>query len=89
MEEMELKNDEFYIVAVKDELTGKFMNPTFGEDLEGLKRLFTFQINTNLLWKHNASDYSFYKLGVFSQKSGYIIPDIEKICSGNSVVKED
>lgn len=84
---MELKEGEFYVVAVKDELTGEFMQPTFGENLDALMRIFTYQINNNPIWKDNASDFSFYILGFFSQKSGMMIPDIQKICSGHSVRK--
>lgn len=87
--ELTLNADEFYVVAVKDELTGKFLNPTFGEDLEALKRLFTYQINNNPVWKDNASDFSFYKLALFSQKSGIFLPEVEKIISGNSVVRKE
>lgn len=86
---LELKNGEFYICAVKDELTGKFLQPTFGEDLEAIKRTFSFQINNIPIWKDNASDFSLYKIGLFSEVSGMIIPDLEKIISGHSVRKED
>lgn len=86
---MKLKSGEFYVVAVKDELTKKFLQPTFGEDMDALMRLFTYQINNNPIWKDNASDFSFYKLGFFSQESGMMIPDIEKLSSGHSVKKED
>lgn len=86
--ELELKNGEFYVCAVKDELTNKFMQPTFGEDLEAIKRIFAYQINNNAIWKDNASDFSLYKIGLFSEISGMLLPDIEKLCSGNSVRKE-
>lgn len=86
---LELKNGEFYICAVKDELTGKFLQPTFGEDLEAIKRTFSYQINNIPIWKDNASDFSLYKIGLFSEVSGMIIPDLEKIISGHSVRKED
>lgn len=87
--DIELKNGEFYICAVKDELTGKFLQPTFGEDLEAIKRTFSYQINNIPIWKDNASDFSLYKIGLFSEVSGMIIPDLEKIISGHSVRKED
>lgn len=87
--EIELKNGEFYICAVKDELTGKFLQPTFGEDLEAIKRTFSYQINNIPIWKDNASDFSLYKIGLFSEVSGMIIPDLEKIISGHSVRKGD
>lgn len=86
--DVELKTGEFIVVAVKDELTKKFMQPTFGDDLDALMRIFTYQINANPIWKDNASDFSFYILGFFNQNSGILIPDMQKICSGHSVVKK-
>lgn len=86
---METKSGEFYILAVKDELTGKFMQPQFFATKEEGERVFQYQINNIDIWKYNASDYSLYKLGLFSQESGMILPDIEKIVSGNTVKKED
>lgn len=39
----------FYIVAVKDELTNTFMQPTFGDNMDALKEYFyTDQNNTYL-----------------------------------------
>ena len=85
----QLTNGEFHIVAVKDELTGKFLQPTFGEDLDAIKRIFAYQINNNPIWKDNASDFSLYRIGLFHEKSGMIIPELDKLCSGNSVRKEN
>lgn len=80
---------EFYIVAVKDELTGTFLQPTFGETKEELKRVFEYQINNIKLWKENASDFSLYSIGKFDQDLGLIKPDFYKICSGPSVVRKE
>lgn len=81
----EITDEMFYIVAVKDELTETFLQPTFGENLEALQRIFKTQINTLPIWKDNPTDFSLYLLGHFDQKSGIIIPEMKKIISGHTV----
>lgn len=80
---------EFIIAAVKDELTETYLQPVFGEDQQDLIRTFTFQINNIPLWKDNATDYSFYKLGYFNSITGEIKPEIEKLISGHTVVRKE
>lgn len=75
----------FYIVAVKDELTGNFLQPTFGDNMDALLRIFRTQINSLPIWKDNPTDFSLYKLGTFNQETGQIYPEFEKITSGQSV----
>lgn len=82
-------NSTYYIVAVKDELTGTFLQPTFGENIEALKRIFATQINTIAIWKENASDFSFYQLGLFDQETGRIVSDVVKLVSGHSVLRKE
>lgn len=77
-----MKDNLFYIVAVKDELTNTFLQPTFGDNLDSLKRIFKTQINTIPIWKDNPADFSLYMIGHFDQETGEIIPDIEKITGG-------
>lgn len=77
--------EKFTIVAVKDELTNTFLQPTFGENEDALLRIFKTQINTIPIWKDNASDFSLYRLGYFNQETGEITSDIAKITSGHSV----
>lgn len=81
--------EKFYIVSVKDELTGTFLQPTFGENIEALKRIFTTQINTIAIWKENSSDFSLYQLGFFDQETGEIIPEVVKLVSGHSVLRKE
>lgn len=78
-----------YVVAVKDELTGTFMQPTYGENLDALKRIFATQVNTIAIWKENPTDFSLYKLGTFDQETGVMISDIEKMSSGLSVLRKE
>lgn len=81
--------EKFYIISVKDELTGTFLQPTFGENIDALKRIFTTQINTIAIWKENASDFSLYQLGYFDQETGEIIPEVIKLVSGHSVLRKE
>lgn len=88
MKQVQTKENTFYIVAVKDELTNTFLQPTFGDNLDALKRIFKTQINTLPIWKDNPTDFSLYMIGYFNQESGEIIPAIEKITSGHSVFQK-
>lgn len=80
--------NKFFIVAVKDELTGSFLQPTFGETIAELERIFKYQINSIDLWRCNASDYTLYKLGVYNQESGEIIPNLERLVNGRAVLEQ-
>lgn len=79
----------FKIVAVKDELTQSFLEPTFVGEIKEAERLFQYQINNIPLWKDNASDYSLYYLGSFDQETGYISSSLEKITSGHTVLRKE
>ena len=79
----------FYIVAVKDELTNTFLQPTFGENMDALQRIFSTQINSLPIWKDNPTDFSLYMLGHFDAETGEIIPDIQKLVSGHSVRRKE
>ena len=79
----------FHVVAVKDELIGSFLQPTYGEDINALIRIFKTQINTVPIWKDNASDFSFYKLGEFDAETGHYVEHIEKIASGHSLIEKE
>lgn len=83
--------NKFFVVAVKDELTGTFLQPNFGESIAALERIFKYQINSIDLWRSNASDYTLYKLGVFDQETGEITPTIERLVNGRACLekKED
>lgn len=83
----EITKNMFYIVAVKDELTNTFLQPTFGENLEALIRIFKTQINTLPIWKDNPTDFSLYMIGHFDQNSGIMIPELKKLMSGHTVIE--
>ena len=82
---------KFNMYAVKDELTGKFMNPMFeevGEYANNLAiRQFKSQVNNIPLWKDNPNDYSLYLVGTFDEEEGAAATSLEKIISGRSVVE--
>lgn len=81
---------DFGIYAVKDELTGKFLQPIFmDEDIVAL-RWFKYVVNKTDMWKSNAGMYSLYKLGTFNDING--IADYntnEMIAGGVSVLEKE
>lgn len=81
----------FKMYAVKDEMTGKFMNPIFMEDNEVADNLatrhFGSQLNNIQLWKDNPNDYSLYLVGQFDDEEGANAIMIQKVASGRSVLK--
>lgn len=80
----------YKMYSVKDELTGKFMNPLFVEEGEISAQLatrqFASQVNSIQLWKDNPSDYSLYEVGIFDDESGAEAIPLQKIASGRSVL---
>lgn len=79
---------KFNIYAVKDELTQKFLQPTFGENEDAVIRIFKTQINSLPIWKDNPSDFSLYKIGEFVEETGEITACYHKITSGHTVKEE-
>lgn len=78
----------FNIYAVKDELTGEFLQPFFMESDDVAKRTFATNVNTISIWKENATDFSLYRLGAFDQEQGGISSNIEKLVNGRAVVHD-
>lgn len=80
----------FKMYAVKDEMTGKFMQPMFIESDETSDNIATRQFKSNLnnipLWKDNPNDFSLYLVGVFNDEAGAQATPINKIVSGRSVL---
>lgn len=83
----------FRMYSVKDELTGKFMQPMYLDETDDITlcdqlaiRQFKSQINNIQLWKDNASDYSLYLVGRFNDEEGTESVIVEKITSGRSVL---
>lgn len=80
----------FNMYAVKDEMTGKFMNPMFIESDETADKIATRQFKSNLnniqLWKDNANDYSLYFVGTFDDELGAASTPLNKVVSGRSVL---
>lgn len=80
----------FKMYSVKDELTGKFMNPMFVEDNDIADSLAIRNFRTNVndikLWRENPSDYSLYLVGAFDDEAGAESTPLDKIASGRSVL---
>lgn len=80
----------FNMYSVKDEMTNKFMNPTFIEAEEAADNLAIRQFKSNLnniqLWKDNPNDFSLYMVGVFDDEAGTNAAPLRKVCSGRSVL---
>lgn len=79
----------FTIYAVKDEMTGRFMEPQYYRSEEEAIRNFTYQVNNIQIWKDNPSDWSLFELGEFSEDEGFLVDTIcmKKIIGGRSVLK--
>lgn len=81
---------QYLMYSVKDELTGKFMNPMFVENDDMAENIAIRQFKSNLnnikLWKDNPSDFSLYLVGIFNDESGAEATAIKKIISGRSVI---
>lgn len=80
----------FNMYSVKDEMTGKFMQPMFIEQDETSDNLATRQFKSNLnnipLWKNNPNDFSLYLVGIFDDEAGAQSTVLNKIVSGRSVL---
>lgn len=79
----------FDIVAVYDNLTESYLQPTFIGSLAEAERLFSHQVNSIPLWKDNAVDYDLYSLGTFDAETGAIDSTIHKVCNGRSTLKKE
>lgn len=85
---------KFRMYSVKDELTGKFMNPMYVEATDDVElanniatRDFRSNVNNITLWKSNPNDYSLYLVGMFDDEAGAEKTPLEKIISGRSVLE--
>lgn len=89
---------DFLMYSVKDEMTGKFMNPMFVEcadtdELDSVEtsdrlaiRSFKSNLNNIQLWKDNPNDYSLYRVGKFDDELGAASVVNIKVASGRSVL---
>lgn len=80
------------IYSVKDELSGKFLNPFFLGDSETTEdeaiRIFRNNINNISLWKDNATDFSLYQIGAMDDTTGSIAGEATKIIGGRAVLND-
>lgn len=91
--------EEYLMVAVKDKVAGKFMQPNFTENQETAKRIFAHQLKNIDLWRENAEQFELYDLGLFCVDTGNIIGNQENnnddypiihpelICKGTDLIE--
>lgn len=86
---MENKGKLFTVYAVKDELTGKFLQPVFMESDPEAIRWFKYVLNKTEMWAQNAAMYSLYKLGYFNDETGFgDYPVVEMVQGGLGVLEQ-
>ena len=78
----------YEIVAVYDNMTEAFLQPTFVETLAEAQRLFEYQINNIGLWHENSSDFDLYSLGKYDATNGVVTSEVHKMIKGRSVWRE-
>ena len=61
---------KFITVAIKDKLSGRFMQPIFVENEEMARRWFKHVLDTTDIFKENKKDFELYKLGEFEDDLG-------------------
>lgn len=84
------KGITFNVYAVKDELTGKFLQPIFMENDEVALRWFKYVINNTEMWKYNAAMYSLYNIGTFNDVEGLADYNVnEMVAGGVSVLDKE
>ena len=82
------KGIDFTVYSVKDELTGKFLQPIFMEDDPVAIRWFKYVLNKTDMWKTNAAMYSLYKLGTFNDVQGLADYNVAELVAGGVSVLE-
>jgi len=80
---------EYEIIAVYDNLTESFLQPTFTGSIPEGQRLFEYQINSIDLWKANSQDYDLFSLGKYDAETGIIKSQVHKIVNGKSVLRKE
>ena len=79
---------KFEVVAVYDNMTEAFLQPTFVETLAEAQRIFEYQINNIGLWHDNPNDFDLYFLGDYESTTGQFINEKHKIVKGTAVVRD-
>lgn len=79
----------FEIIAVFDNLTESFLQPTFVGSVPEAERLFEYQINSIDLWKANAQDYDLFSLGKYNPETGAIQSEVHKLVNGKSLLRKE
>lgn len=82
----------FKVVAIKDEVTGRYMQPMYVEKRDdenrAAKRLFNEVINNTDLIKNNPNDYTMYLIAEYDDTMGFTSTLEEKIGTATMIKAE-
>lgn len=77
------------IYSVRDEMVGKYHNPTFiaeGEHSEEEAiRIFKMSVNGNPLWNNSPNDFTLYQIGTFDDETGVFTTCKKEIIGAKAV----
>lgn len=78
---------EFLVVAIKDLVTGRFMQPIYAENEGSAKRWFSGVLHNTEMFKDNPEDFEVYQLGNFKDDFGMSgLPEPKKLFSGKEII---
>ena len=83
---------KFIIAGIRDELAGEngeFKTPMVLSSYQEAERIFAHLVNSDELWRDNASDFSLWKLGEFDTNTGKIVSDPVKGVTGHTVLRKE
>lgn len=82
----------FKVIAIKDEVTGRYMQPMYVEKRDdenrAAKRLFNEVINNTDLIKNNPNDYTMYLIAEYDDTKGFTSTLEEKIGTATMIKTE-
>lgn len=77
---------EFLVVAIKDLVTGRFLQPIYAENEGSAKRWFNQVLNNTDMFKDNPEDFEVYQLGTFKDDFGMsAMPEPKKLFTGKEI----
>lgn len=88
--EIDMTPTKFGIYAVKDELTGRYLQPIFVRSFKEVERWFKMVFQDNKMWMDNPSHYNLYHLANFEDTNGIVERWDPKMCiSGTSIPRKE
>lgn len=87
---IESNGTKFGIYAVKDELTGRFLQPIFVRSFKEVERWFKMVFQENKMWVDNPSHFNLYHLANFEDTTGITEVFEPQMCiSGTSIPRKE